>query len=98
MSWQNKPGLDWSEVRSDYEDSGKTGMSVRAIADKHGISHKALQKRRDKEGWQRPDAGKPKDDLTNLIESLPSIVAQANSESGTRVRTSENAKVILDQL
>ena len=50
-SHQNKPGVQWNEVRADFEDSERTGLSERAIARKHGVDHKAVQKRRDKEGW-----------------------------------------------
>lgn len=98
MSWQNKPGVQWDRVREEFENRAVTGDSMRGIAARHGISHKSIEKRRDKEGWVVYPEGRPKDDFSKAVESLPSVIAQASGEVNTRVRTAERAKIILDNL
>lgn len=49
---------DWEAIESAYRAGS---LSIRAIAEKHGVSHVAIQKRATKEGWQR--------DLTDAVRS-----------------------------
>lgn len=44
------PEKTWLEIRVEYE---TTDISVNKLAKKHGISHTAIQKKIDKEGWER---------------------------------------------
>ena len=48
MPPNNKPGINYSEVRNRFE----TGESVRSISRDLGISHTALNKRIRREGWK----------------------------------------------
>lgn len=48
MSWE--AGRDWERIRRDYAASS---ISLRALAEKEGISLSTLQKRSRREGWQQ---------------------------------------------
>ena len=48
MSWET--GRDWERIRRDYAASS---ISLRALAEKEGISLSTLQKRSRREGWQQ---------------------------------------------
>ena len=50
----NKSTVDWYAVEVDC----CAGMSLRAMARKHGVSHVAIKKEKDKKGWVK--GGKPK--------------------------------------
>lgn len=45
--------IDWERVQAEYTVGG-LGNSVRQIAERHGISHTAIQKRIAKENWASP--------------------------------------------
>lgn len=47
---QAGPRVDWTLVRAQYE---STADSVRAIAEAHGVSHTAINRRVADEGWRR---------------------------------------------
>lgn len=49
---------DWEAIESAYRAGS---LSIRAIAEKHGVSHVGIQKRAAKEGWQR--------DLTDAVRT-----------------------------
>lgn len=50
-----KPAPDWEKVELDYRAGVKT---LRQIAEEHGISHVAINKRAKKNGWSRDLSGK----------------------------------------
>lgn len=43
---------DWEAIRREYETDGTT--SARKLADKHGVSHTAINQRAKAEGWKKP--------------------------------------------
>lgn len=45
-----KEHIDWDLVKSDYQE---TDLSIRKIADRHGVSHTAVRNRIKKESWNR---------------------------------------------
>lgn len=57
---------DWEAIESAYRAGS---LSIRAIAEKHGVSHTAINNRAAKEGWQR--------DLTQKVRAA----TQANVSS-----------------
>lgn len=46
----DKPQIDWERIELDYRAAVKT---LRQIADEHGISHGAINKRAKRDGWER---------------------------------------------
>ena len=72
MRGQAKPGTDWTTIRAEYEE----GISLRELARRHNLTHKAVQKRRDKEGWSLESRHKA------AAATLPSVIPI--SEGGDR--------------
>lgn len=88
-SKQSKPGVDWNAIRIGFE----AGTSIRQLARDHApLTHRAIQKRRDKEGWSVKAA------TLNAIPRLPSVIAQETGQSITVHRSAEKAKSVLESL
>lgn len=51
----SRPQVDWDAVERDYRAGVKT---LRQMADEHGISHVAINKRAKRDGWSRDLAAK----------------------------------------
>ena len=84
MRGQAKPGADWTTIRAEYEE----GISLRELARRHGLTHKAVQKRRDKEGWS----------VEARLRAGARAVVATNPATGaaTPARTSTAAERILE--
>lgn len=56
--------IDWETIEGEY----RAGiLSIRAIASRHGITHKAIQNRIKREGWQRDLSAKVKAQVKSLL-------------------------------
>lgn len=90
--YNSKPGVDWSAIRADFA----AGLSTRECAkrtlarDGVPITHRAIQKRGAKEGWDIKSA------MAAATVRLPSVIAQATGLATTTVRTEAKAKAILE--
>jgi hypothetical protein len=92
--YNSKPGVDWNAIRTDFA----AGLSTRECAkrtlarDGVPITHRAIQKRGAKEGWDAKSA------IVAATARLPSIVAQAAGAATTTTRTEPAARAILESL
>lgn len=81
---------DWEAIESAYRAGS---LSIRAIAEKHGVSHTAINNRAAKEGWQRDLTQKvraatqakvsskvSRDSFQTGVESEAEIVEQASDD------------------
>lgn len=76
--------LDWVAIESAYRAGS---LSVRTIAEVHGITHAAISKRAKKEGWQR--------DLTDQVRAAAkSKVAKGVTSGGNRLPLVTDAQII----
>lgn len=86
---------DWEAIESAYRAGS---LSIRAIAEKHGVSHTAINNRAGKEGWQRDLTQKvraatqakvsskvSRDSFQNEVETEAQIVDQASDEAAAVV-------------
>jgi len=64
---------DWTTIRVEYE----AGASANSLADKYGVTHTAINKRRGKEGW---------------IQNLDALIAKKVSEKVSGLVSSETAE------
>lgn len=48
-----RANVDWERIRAEFEVGGPNN-SLRAIAERHCISHEAVRKRRKAEDWPEP--------------------------------------------
>lgn len=86
---QAKPGVDWAAIRKGFE----AGTSIRELARQHApLTHRAIQKRRDKEGWDTKSAA------TLATYNLPSVATSGDRHKITTHRTPEKAQTILEGL
>jgi hypothetical protein len=67
-----KPQVDWERIELDYRAAIKT---LRQIADEHGISHGAINKRAKRDGWER--------DLTEKIQAKADALVSKAAVSKT---------------
>lgn len=95
--------VDWEAVEGDY----RAGvLSLREMALTHGVSHVAIKKRADKDGWTRDLAAKIKakaDELVNravvntLVNSGAKVneraIIEANAERIAQVRGEHRAEI-----
>lgn len=85
------PKADWHAIRATWE-AGGPGTTDRALAAAHGVSHTAVRKHREREGWKRE--AKP-DPLTlpdqGEAEDGEEIAADAEVATGT-VSTASNGE------
>lgn len=80
----SKPAPDWERIESAYRAGS---LSVRAIADKHGVNHATVLKRAKKEGWQR--------DLTDKVRAATKQkVTTAVTTDGNQPRVVTDAEII----
>ena len=86
-----KPGVDWNQIRREYE----AGRSAYELGKRHPVTKQAILLRKDKEGWRDPEPHELVDrsDLETQIRALPSIVT---NEDYTSIRTPEKAIAILE--
>lgn len=92
-SFNVKPGVDWREIKADFD----AGHSIRECARRQcargvNITKRAIEKRRDKEGWDTKSAAYA------AATRLPSVIAQATGLATTRHRGADQAKSIIDSL
>lgn len=85
-SFNVKPGVDWALIKADFD----SGLSLRECVKRQcergvNISKRAIEKRRDKEGW-------------TATARLPSVRAQESGEAITQHRGAEQAKIVLECL
>lgn len=81
----DKPQIDWERIELDYRAAVKT---LRQIADEHGISHGAINKRAKRDGWER--------NLTEKIQAkADALVSKAavSKEVSKEGRIAENAVI-----
>ena len=90
-SYNTKPGVDWNVIKADF-DAGHTLHECVRLQCARGvpITKRAIQKRRDKEGWNTKAAA------YNAATRLPSVIAQATGLATTEIRTAERAAAILE--
>lgn len=90
-SYNTKPGVDWNLIKADFD----AGMSIAECVRRQcgrgvSITKRAIQKRRDKEGWDKKAA------IYAAAHKLPSVIAQATGAATTTVRTEGRARAILE--
>lgn len=92
-SYNVKPGVDWALIRADFDSGLSLGECVRRQCDRGvPITKRAIQKRRDKEGWSIEAA------MDRATERLPSVIAQATGQSISRIKTPETVQKLLNSL
>src|SRR6185369_9862904 len=92
-SYNVKPGVDWDLIKADFDAGNSIRECVRLqCARGVNITKRAIEKRRDREGWDTASAMKA------ATERLPSVIAQSTGQSISRLRTPETAQKILDSL
>lgn len=64
MEDNNKRNINWEKIELDYRAGIKT---LREIADEHGISHAAVKKRANRDGWVRDLSAKIKAKADSLV-------------------------------
>ena len=64
---------DWATIRAEYEG----GASMRSLAEKYGVSHGAVTKKKDKEGW---------------IQDLEAVIQKKVSEKVSGLVSTDTAK------
>ena len=94
-----RPAVDWEAVEREYRIGLKT---LRQIADSHGITHGAINKRAKKEGWTRDLSAKVSAKTEELVSKalVSKTVSKENSASERQiVEANANvcARVVLDQ-
>ena len=90
-SFNVKPGVDWSAIKADFDAGLSLAECVRRQCERGvSITKRAIQKRRDKEGWDKKAA------IYAAAAKLPSVIAQATGAATTTVRTEDRAKSILE--
>lgn len=83
---QPKPKADWERIELDYRAGVKT---LRQIADEHGISHVAVNKRAKKDGWTR--------DLSAKIQAkADELVTKAEVTKSVTLETRMTEKTVID--
>lgn len=80
--------IDWQAIRSDYESGG---MSLRQLAATYGISKTYLIEKRNKEGWNRPQADRPTSDRPGPIP-ISHLPVPSDAVSIARIGLSQLAK------
>lgn len=88
-----KPGVDWNLIKADFDAGNSIRECVRLqCARGVKITKHAIEKRRDKEGWDKKAAA------YQAATRLPSVIAQATGVATTRHRGAEQAKSVIDSL
>ena len=89
--WNVKPGVDWRQIKADFDAGNSIRECVRLqCARGVKITKRAIEKRRDKEGWDTKSAAYA------AATRLPSVIAQATGVATTTVRTEARAKSIIE--
>jgi hypothetical protein len=92
-SYNVKPGVNWQEIKADFDAGNSIRECVRLqCARGVKITKRAIEKRRDKEGWDTKSAAYA------AATRLPSVIAQATGVATTRHRSAEQAKSVIDSL
>lgn len=100
---EKKPTPDWERIERDYRAGVKT---LRQIAEEHGISHVAINKRAKKEGWSRDLSGKiaakaeelvTKEAVTKSVTSETKVterqIVEANAQAIVAVRLGQRKDI-----
>jgi hypothetical protein len=91
--WNVKPGVDWRLIKADFDAGNSIRECVRLqCARGVKITKRAIEKRRDKEGWDQASQ------MRAATHRLPSVIAQATGQSISRLRTPETAQKVLESL
>ena len=84
---QPKPKADWERIELDYRAGVKT---LRQIAEEHGISHVAVNKRAKKDGWTR--------DLSAKIQAkADELVTKAEVTKSVTLETRMTERVVIEE-
>lgn len=88
---QQQPARDWEKIELDYRAGVKT---LRQIADEHGISHVAINKRAKRDGWERDLSAKIKAKADALVtrDAVTSAVTKIDEAETVKA----NARAIAD--
>lgn len=86
--------IDWERIELDYRAGIKT---LRQIADEHGITHGAVNKRATRDGWQRDLAHKIQTKADALV-SMAAVSTKVSTESKVAERqvVEANAQAVAD--
>jgi hypothetical protein len=103
MAQTEKTAPDWERIEADY----RAGvLSVREIASAHGVSHTAINKRANKDGWERDLSAKIKAKAEALVSKAEvssevsskkaetdRVIVEANAEAIARVRLAHRSDI-----
>lgn len=72
-----KPAVDWEGIERDY----RAGLlTLRQIGEQHGVSHTAIKKRADRDGWDRDLSAKIKAKADSKVSKLAVSTEQTREQ------------------
>ena len=86
MTKQNPSAVDWERIELDYRAGIKT---MRQIADEHGITHGAINKRKKRDGWDR-------DLNARIIAKAEAIVSKAEVSKEVAKANLDTEKAVVE--
>lgn len=89
---EKKPPPDWERIELDFR-AGT--LTLREIGTAHGVSHTAIKKRADKEGWSRDLNARIKAKADELVSKAEVSKAVSSEEAETK-KVTENERVLAD--
>lgn len=87
-----KPPVDWERIELDFR-AGT--MTLREIGEANGVSHTAIRKRAEKEGWSRDLNAKIKAKAEELVSKAEVSKTVSKEEAETK-KVTENDRVLAD--